>query len=304
MDKVRSQLPPMTTLAAFEASARLRSFTRASEELFITQAAVSRQIRILEQYLGVKLFDRTHRRIELTEAGQRFQHSVSVALDLLANSAGSIRVENTPHDLTLGADLSMAHLWLMPRFHEFQAQFPEISVNIIASDSEGDCLKSGVDMALLYGDGNWPGFDATLLVSEEIFPVCAPEYLQNNPPILAPRDFLDHTLLDLRGDRWDWVDWHQWLTKKKIPFSEDMRSLGFNNLPLLIQAACAGQGIALGWDRLLDRQLGNGELVQPLKVSLKTGRGYFLVKRSGVKLTQEATVLERWVLQTSQKSEE
>ncbi|MFA3921070.1 LysR substrate-binding domain-containing protein [Ruegeria sp. 2012CJ15-1] len=287
----------MTTLAAFEASARLRSFTRASEELFVTQAAVSRQIKILEQYLGVKLFDRTHRRIELTEAGQRFQHSVSVALDLLVNSAGSIRVENTPHDLTLGADLSMAHLWLMPRFHEFQELFPEISVNISASDSEKDCFKSGVDMALLYGDGNWPGFDATLLVSEEIFPVCAPGYLEASPPILEPNDFLEHTLLDLRGDRWDWVDWHQWFTEKKVPFSENMRSLGFSNLPLLVQAACAGQGIALGWDRLLDQQLEKGELVQPLKVSLKTGRGYFLVKRSGVKLTQEATILENWIME-------
>ncbi|MFA3919296.1 LysR substrate-binding domain-containing protein [Ruegeria sp. 2012CJ15-1] len=286
----------MTTLAAFEASARLRSFTRAAEELFVTQAAVSRQIKILEQYLGVKLFDRTHRRVELTETGQKFQHAVSVALDLLANSAGAIRVDATPHDLTLGADLSMAHLWLMPRFPEFQAQFPEISVNIIASDSEEDSLKPGVDMALLYGDGNWPGFDTTLLVSEEIYPVCAPDYLKCNPTISDPSDFLEHTLLDLRGDRWDWVDWHQWFTKKKIPFSENMRSLGFNNLPLLVQAACAGQGIALGWDRLLDHQLETGLLVQPLNVSLKTGRGYFLVKRSGVKLTQEATILENWIL--------
>ena len=299
METTRSQLPPMTTLAAFEASARLRSFTRAAEELFITQAAVSRQIRILEQYLGVKLFDRTHRRIELTDAGQRFQHAVSVALDLLANSASSIRVDNTPHDLTLGADLSMAHLWLMPRFPQFQASFPNISVNIIASDSEEDCLKSGVDMALLYGDGNWPGFEARLLVSEEIYPVCTPEYLETSAPISEPSDFLEHTLLDLRGDRWDWVDWHQWLTKKNIPFSEDMRSLGFNNLPLLIQAACSGQGIALGWDKLMDQQLAKGELVQPLNVSLKTGRGYFLVKRSGVKLTHEATILENWILEMS-----
>ena len=298
MERIRSQLPPMTTLAAFEASARLRSFTRAAEELFITQAAVSRQIRILEQHLGVKLFDRTHRRIELTEPGQRFQHAVSVALDLLANSAGSIRVEDKPHDLTLGADLSMAHLWLMPRFPRFQESYPEISVNIIASDSEEDCLRSSVDMALLYGDGNWPGFDAKLLVAEEIYPVCTPEYLSDNAPIATPNDFLEHTLLDLRGDRWDWVDWHQWLTKKNIPFSDDMRSLGFNNLPLLIQAACAGQGIALGWNRLLDRQLESGELVQPLDVSLKTGRGYFLVKRSGVKLTQEATILENWIVQS------
>lgn len=297
MENIRSQLPPMTTLAAFEASARLRSFTRASEELFITQAAVSRQIRILEQYLGVKLFDRTHRQIKLTESGQRFQHSVSVALDLLAYSAGSIRVKSTPHDLILGADLSMAHLWLMPRLPRFQAQFPEISVNILASNNEADCLKTGVDLALLYGDGNWPGFDATLLVPEEIFPVCAPVYLENSPPISDPGDFVGHTLLDLRGDRWDWVDWHHWFTKMKIPFSDDIRSLGFNNLPLLVQAACSGQGIALGWNRLLDQHLETGELVQPLDISLKTGRGYFLVKRSGVKLTQEATVLEKWILE-------
>ncbi len=299
MDKIRSQLPPMTTLAAFEASARLRSFTRAAEELFITQAAVSRQIRILEQHLGVKLFDRTRRRIELTEAGQRFQHTVSVALDLLANSAGAIRVKGRSHDLTLGADMSMAHLWLMPRFPGFQARHPRVSVNIMASDSEKDCLKSSVDMALLYGDGNWPGFDARLLVAEKIYPVCTPDYLSARAPITAPGDLLEHTLLDLRGDRWDWVDWHQWLAKKNIPVPKNMRSLGFNSLPLLIQAACAGQGIALGWDRLLDRQLESGELVQPLDMSLRTGRGYFLVKRSGVKLTREATILESWIMENA-----
>ncbi len=286
----------MTTLAAFEASARLRSFTHAAEELFVTQAAISRQIRILEQHLGVKLFDRTHRRIELTEPGQRFQHAVSVALDLLANSAGSIRVEDRPHDLTLGADLSMAHLWLMPRFPNFQAQYPDISVNIIASDNEQDCLRRSVDMALLYGDGNWPGFDTRLLVAEEIYPVCTPEYLESGVPISEPGDLLKHTLLDLRGDRWDWVDWHQWLAKKNIPFPSDIRSLGFSNLPLLIQAACAGQGIALGWNRLLDRQLESGALVQPLDLSVRTGRGYFLVKRSGVKLTAGATILENWIV--------
>ena len=153
MAELRNLLPPLTALPAFEASARLLSFTQAAEELYVTQAAVSRQIRVLEESLGVRLFERGHRTVKLTTEGQQFQHSVAVALGLIAGSASELRGKVKSTDLTIAADHSMAHLWLLPRFPMFREAFPDIAVSILASEQETDCLKEGIDLALLYGNG-------------------------------------------------------------------------------------------------------------------------------------------------------
>ncbi len=297
MYRTRNQLPPLTALPAFEASARLLSFTRAAEELAVTQAAISRQIRVLEDYLGVQLFDRGHRRIKLTHEGQRFQHVVAVALDLIAGSAKELRGQALDTDLTIAADISMAHLWLLPRFPRFREAFPDIAVNILASEREVDCLKEGIDLALLYGNGDWPGFDAHLLVQEEIFPICSPGYLKEHPHIRSLDSLADEVLLDLRGERWDWVDWRQWLTEKDIDIPDGVQFLGFNNLPLLIQATCRGQGIGLGWRCLVDDLLEDGTLVRPIDMSLKTDRGYYVIKRANIRMSLETKTLLDWVVQ-------
>ena len=296
MYRARNQLPPLTALPAFEASARLLSFTRAAEELTVTQAAISRQIRVLEEFLGQKLFDRHHRRIRLTSGGQRFQHVVAVALDLVAGSAEDLRGQAMNTDLTIAADISMAHLWLMPRFPRFREAFPDIAVNILASEQEADCLKDHVDLALLYGNGDWPGFDAHLLVREEVFPICSPNYLDGRSPIQTLDDLKGEVLLDLRGERWDWVDWRQWLTEKDVSVPEGAQFISFNNLPLLIQATCRGQGIGLGWQCLIDDLLEDGHLVKPIDTSLQTDRGYYVIKRANIRMSLEAKLLFDWVL--------
>lgn len=296
MRRLRNLLPPLTALPAFEASARLLSFTQAAQELYVTQAAISRQIRVLEENLGVRLFTRSHRRIKLTNEGQRFQHVVTVALDLVASSANELRGQVVSNDLTIAADISMAHLWLLPRFPKFREEFPDIAVSILASENEADCLKDGIDLALLYGDGNWPGFDARLLLREEIFPVCTPDYLRKCPRLKDPEDLVKEVLLDLRGNRWDWVDWHQWLTETGVTAPDHMQLLGFNNLPLLIQAACRGQGIGLGWRGLVDELLEDGTLVKPFNLSLRTDRGYYVIKRAGIRMSPETKTLLDWVI--------
>ena len=296
MQRLRGLLPPLTTLPAFEASARLGSFTQAAAELYVTQAAVSQQIRVLEENLGVRLFERSHRQITLTEEGQRLQHVVAVALDMVAQAAGDLRGRITTSDLTIGADLTMAHLWLLPRFSQFREIHPELAVSVLASEQEADCLKDGIDLALLYGNGNWPGYDAHQLVREEIFPVCSPEYLRERPPIERPEDLFKGALLDLRGERWDWVDWRQWLTEKQVPIPEDAQFIGFNSLPLLIQATCRGQGIGLGWRGMVDDLLADGILVKPIDLSLTTDRGYYVLRQAGLRLSPDTKVLYDWVL--------
>jgi len=302
MYKLRRQLPPLTPLPAFEASARLLSFTRAAEELYVSQAAISRHIRVLEENLGLKLFERGPRRIRLTEHGQRFQHVIAVALDLVEDAARSLRDQAPSHDLTIAADISMAHLWLLPRFPLFREEYPDIAVSVLASEREQDCLKDEIDLALLYGNGDWPGFDAHLLVDEEIFPVCSPEYLKDHPAINQPADLVNEVLLDLKGERWDWVDWRQWLTETDVVMPDTTKTYAFNSLPLLVQAAARGQGVGLGWRSLVDDYLQDGTLVKPFDRSLKTDRGYYVIKRANVRMSPETKILFDWVIRTS-KSE-
>ncbi|MEM7170448.1 MAG: transcriptional regulator GcvA [Pseudomonadota bacterium] len=299
MRKIRRQLPTLTALPAFEASARLRSFTQAAEELYVTQAAISRQIRVLEEYLGAKLFKRSHRQVELTDAGQQFQHAISVALDLVENATQEIKEQKQDSDLTIAADISMAHLWLLPRFQVFREEYPDIGVSILASENEADCLKKGVHLALLYGSGSWPGFDSRLLVREEIFPVCSPDFLNKRPHLKTIEDLANEPLLDLRGDRWDWVDWQQWFAEKDVAIPEGTQFTAFNNLPLLIQAACRGQGMGLGWRNLVDDLLEDGMLVKPFDISLKTGRGYYMLTRSNIRMSPETRTLHDWVIRMS-----
>lgn len=302
MYRLRHQLPPLSALPAFEASARLLSFTQAAEELYVTQPAISRQIRVLEENLGVQLFDRKNRKIQLTEDGQRFQHVVSIALEQVSNVAHELRGQVATSDLTIAADISMAYLWLLPRFPKFRGEYPDIAVSILASDREADCLRDGVDLALLYGSGNWPGFEATLLIREKIFPVCSRSYLNNCPPINSPDDLVHHVLLDLRGERWDWVDWQQWFTEKNLSISEDIRFMAFNSLPLLIEATCQGQGIGLGWGTLVDEFLKNGTLVRPIEMSLETDRGYYVIRRANLRMSTNTHILLNWVLRMSGQS--
>ena len=291
-------LPPLSPLPAFEASARLLSFTLAAEELFVSQAAVSQQIRVLENNLGLKLFERGARRIKLTEQGQKFQHTVSVALELLENAAKEIRNQEETYGLTIAADISMAHMWLLPRFSLFRSEFPDIDVSILATEKESDCLRQGVDLALLYGNGSWDGFDAHLLIKEEVFPVCSPDYLE----ILAQSKInpnIELTLLDLKPMRWDWVDWRQLLSLENPFKGHKTHFYQFNSLPLLTQAILKGQGIGLGWKSLADEYIRHGELVKPFDFSLKTNRGYYALRPARRKTSLEADQLFDWIINHS-----
>ena len=225
MYKSHKLLPPLSQLPAFEASARLLSFTRAAAELHLSQAAISQQIRQLEDNLGTKLFERMPRQIKLTEQGQKFQHTVAVTLELLENSAKELRSQNQNSGLTIAADISMAYMWLLPHFPQFSEAFPDIDVSVFASDRESECLKEGIDLALLYGNGNWEGFTSHLLIHEEVFPVCSPDYFAENTPCYFDARLSNHVLLDLKAERWDWIDWHQFLSKNQILLNQKNTNL-------------------------------------------------------------------------------
>lgn len=300
----RKDLPPLEFLVAFEAAARLGSFTAAAEELNLTQAAISRQIRLLEQNLGRSLFTRAHRAVRLTPEGREFQHTVSLALSHIANAARGLRAVDDHATLTIAADQSVAALWLLPHLEDFRQAHGDIDIRLISSDLEADCLAEEVDLSIIHGDGSWPGFEAELLLDEEVFPVCSPAYLKRHGALGRPEDLLNRVLIDLDDEHWNWINWRAWLTEQDVGLPRDdtgdgtgpgsLRRLVINSYPLIIQAAHDGLGVALGWKHLVNEPLASGALVRPLQNSVVTEFGYYLLVRQDRAASPEAAAFCDW----------
>jgi LysR family transcriptional regulator, glycine cleavage system transcriptional activator len=294
MKEFRKSLPPLHTLVAFEAAARLSSFSAAAQELNVSQAAVSQQIRNLEDSLGLALFNRTHKAVQLTHLGREYQHTVAAALEHLAAATRELRMTRGRERLTVAADQSMAWMWLMPRLGHFHEVNPSVSVRLVASDLESDCLDNNVDVALIHGDGAWPGRQCALLFAEEVYPVCSPGYLEFAPPLDGPGDLMQHTLLHLEDDHWEWMNWRMWLTENGVALPANEHGLAINNYPLLIEAAKKSQGIALGWKGLVDQELDDGRLVRPLNESVRTRYGYYAVWLEGEAVSPQIRAFVDW----------
>jgi DNA-binding transcriptional LysR family regulator len=278
MRNLRKQLPPLTSLVVFEAAARHLSFTRAAAELNITQAAVSRQIRMLESNLGVVLFTRLHRTVQLTAQGRKLLHTVTISLQYLAATVADLRdSDGNAAPITVVATLAVASLWLIPRLAKFREEiFPDIEVRVLATDQEIEQIGDEFDVAIRYGTGHWPGLRSRFLGQAEIFPVCSPDYL-NRHPFTDIDGLLDQTLLYQEDSRWNWMDWPIWLAELGGVGKTARRKLKINSYPLLIQAALAGQGVALGWSCLIDHLLTEGSLVRPIGATLTTHHSFYLV---------------------------
>lgn len=300
MEKLSAQLPPLEPLVAFEAAARLLSFTLAASELNLSQAAVSQRIRNLENYLGISLFKRTHKAVQLSSAGKEFQHTVSAALRQLASATADLKAPATRQRLTVAVDQSVASMWLMPRLPDFQQSNPDIAIRLIASDDEQDCLASDVQLAIIHGDGVWPGFESEQLFEEEVFAVCAPTFLEESGNSSAGLEnssqLIDLTLLELEDDRWDWMNWRVWLSATGSDLPTNHNGYRINSYPLVVEAAKNGQGIALGWRYLVDDDLANGALIKPLPHSVRTRFGYYLVWPSHKSLVSAGVLFRQWAI--------
>ncbi len=294
MQSLRTKLPPINSLVVFEAAARHLSFTRAGAELLVSREAVSRQIRTLEEHLGIKLFVRLYRALELTPAGEAFQAVVRQSLENMA-AAAALRRAGRPSKVTVTATIAIASYWLTPRLPKFRAGHADAEIRVVVSDTLVDLLAEGIDVGLSYGDGRWPGLKAVHLFDVDSFPVCAPSYVENSPPIGSPADLVDHTLLNLDGTAHAMEDWDWWLAGAGVRRPASFHILGFDSYANVIQAALDGQGIALGFSRILDRLLDRGQLVRPLAHSLSKGHAVYLVVASGVPLAPNAQKFFDWV---------
>jgi DNA-binding transcriptional LysR family regulator len=280
MDKALKRLPSLDFLKGFEAAGRWLSFTRAAEELFLTQSALSRQVQALEEALGRKLFERKHRAIALTSEGAAFHRSVSELLRALATAAEAVRGSARAPGLTLTTTVSFASLWLIPRLPRFRARHPDLEVYVSADDRLVDLGRGDVDVAVRYlADARAPE-EGIRLFGERMLPVVSPRLVRRGgTPLSRPGDLARHVLLHLDDPegRTPWLEWSQWLAANGEPGLKSAGSLRFRLYDQVVQAAVGGQGVALGRLPMIAEHLRDGRLVAPFPKRYDSARGYYAV---------------------------
>lgn len=274
------RLPSLDLLRGFEAAARLLSFTRAGEELHLTQSAVSRQMQELEAQLGVKLFERRHRALALTEAGRQFYPSAAQVLATMRAATDRLRAQSGRRTLAVTTTHSFAALWLIPRLAGFTRAYPGFDVRISADTRVQDLERDGLDVAIRHGPASLAGPGAERLFGERVFPVCSPR-LQKAPrrPLAEPADLVHHVLLhyDDPDARHPWLHWRTWLEVERLAELRPAGRLTFSGYEQIIAAAIAGHGVALGRSPLVNAALEAGELVAPFRRSTDPLRAYYAV---------------------------
>lgn len=270
-------LPPLNSLVAFEAAARHLSFTRAAEEISVTQGAVSRQIRLLEGFLGVQLFARDTRNLRMTSTGAQYYETVRNSLHEISQSTNEILQQSRDEQITVITSYAMASFWLLPRYSEFQEQYPNVDLRIVSVNSFSDVSHFEYDLALFFRAVPPKDLEVTPLFGEKAFPVCSPKYLERNPGLTDPNNLAQATLLTLEENE-DWVRWRDWFEESDLELPDNIRRIQMNNYPLLIQAALNGQGFALGWERLVDDYLESGLLVRPVATEVSTTSQFYLMR--------------------------
>jgi len=297
MRKDPSHLPSLELFVSFDAAARHLSFTLAGAERFVTQSAISRQMRALEEALGVALFRRQHRALALTDEGQRLNVACRGALAQLREAVAQLRAPQRGV-LSLSTTPGVAALWLIPRLPSFTAAHPGVDVRIDASVELRNLGADGIDIAIRYGRvGATPG---TQLFHETTVPVCSPELLRKTKPTLrTPADLRRHTLLQsvVPPSSGMLTDWGNWLRAVGLPALQPASMLTFTSYTDAIGAALAGQGVALGRRPLIDELLRNRRLVAPFKDKLASTHGYFLLVEPGARDQPGVQALEQWVLE-------
>ena len=297
MQPLCEKLPPLKNIVAFEAAARHSSLTLAAKELGVTREAVSRQIRNLEDFLGVKIFSRLHRAIALTPAGEKLQLVIRKSLQDISYVTGQVRRPNEAYKITVSSTIATASFWLTPRLAKFRAAHQNIEIHVSVSDNPRDLIENEIDVGLRYGDGHWAGLNSEKLFDVTSYPVCSPQYLKKATPINTPEDLLDHNLVNLDGEVHAEEDWMWWLQGHGVKVPKAFKMLGFDNYDNVIQVAKDGQGIALGYSGLTTTLFEQGFLVRPLKAELSNNLSVHLVTPKSREITPQVRKFMDWVLQ-------
>ncbi|WP_037152715.1 LysR substrate-binding domain-containing protein [Rhizobium freirei] len=297
MHRLRSLVPSANYLFVFEAAARRRSFTAAAEELNVSQPAVSKTIKLLEEATGLKLFRREHTRLELTAEGLRFYQETQQAFDHLHMVLTSLRTKHSNDTVRVSFSASFVQLWLLPRLKDFKVKYPDIALRIEESSRDDqDLNEENIDISARLGAGKWPGIHAWHFVTEEVIPVCSPDYLREHGPISEASDLLNHPLLHFEERHRVRLGWREWLAQHSVPVARLNQDFIFTDALSSIEAAVLGQGIALGWKHLVHDHVRAGRLVYPLDAVHRSGQTIYIVMPAQRPAKHGAMLFRDWLL--------
>jgi LysR family glycine cleavage system transcriptional activator len=292
-------LPPLSALRAFEAAARLESFSKAAAELNVTPAAISHQIHALEEDLGVSLFNRRNRAVELTASARVLLPGLSEAFAGIQISVRRLRSHNDTGTLTVTASPSFAGKWLVQRLHRFQELHSEVDVRISATDTVVDLTRGDFDIAIRYGTGHYPGLVVELLMKNEVFPACSPALLRDGPALDTPADLRNHALIhDHQVDRDPLAPtWSMWLKAAKVDDFAATHGMSFNNNVLALEAALAGHGVTLAYSTTAAADIAAGRLMRLFSLSLPDNFAYYIVTAPGALERPKVKAFRDWLRQ-------
>jgi len=267
------KLPPLNSLPSFEAAARHLSFSRAAEELNVTHGAVSRAIKNLEGQLGVLLFERATRSVRLTAVGEPYARAVHDALDQLAAATASAMARHSDSTLNVSTSDGFAGRWLVPRLYRFHRAYGDIDVRVSTTGKLTNFLGDGIDVAIRYGRGDYPGLTSEFLADEEVFPVCSPRLLEGARPLRRPQDLRYHPLIH---DGFP-IDWATWLSGAGVEDVDPHSGLTFDSYSFAVESAVQGEGVVLGRSMLVAADLAAGRLIRPFGHALKSFSSFYVV---------------------------
>lgn len=287
------RVPPLTHLQAFEAAARHRSFSRAADELNVTQGAISHRIKALEEMLGRPLFRRTGRGIALTEIGEAYLPVVREAFDRLAEGTVRLFAAGGTRTLTVTLLPTFAMQWLIPRLGGFHAAHPDAEVHLITTDRVVDLSREDVDVGIRSGRGAWPGLRTDRLFGEDLVPVCSPALRDGPEPLAAPADLARHTLLHSSDDE---DDWRLWLEAAGVEGVEPYGGQWFDNMALALSAAYAGLGVAVAPHAYVADDIAEGWLVTPFDFTYDFEDAVYLVCPEATAERPKIITFREWLL--------
>jgi len=289
------RLPPLTSLRAFEAAGRHLSFTKAATELTVTQAAISHQVKALEEHLDVALFLRLPRQLELTKAGKILLPVVRSSFDRISDSVAKLNTEAASKALTVRLAPSLAAKWLSPRLDDFRQLHPGIDLSLTLGNEAVDFRRQPIDIAITYGKGDWKGVVSEHLLSIDFFPVCSPAVMHGNHPLLTPNDLQHHTLLHDTSHE----SWVEWLGLAGASEVDPNRGTIVDDTNVLIQAAMDGLGVALGSALFVTDRLTSGKLVKPFATTLQSNYAYYVVCPKSHLKKPEVAHFKSWLMAQS-----
>ena len=298
------RLPPLNALRAFEAAARHLSFAKASEELNVTPAAVSQQIKKLEDHLQVQLFGRKNRRLTLSDDALLILPGIKDGFDKMKASVQSLQRRQEHGFITVSATPSFTSKWLVPRLDRWVSEYPETDIRISASLDLVDFEKTGIDLAIRFGMGSYFGLTSTFLMKESFVVVCSPSLLLGNDPIQTPADLKSHTLLHVLGPNPQYgEDWRHWLQAAGVEDIDSERGLYFDDTAAGVASAIGGQGVLLARRAIVEEDVLRGLLVMPFDIDIPVEFSWYLVSPKTGQPSPAVHAFKQWLLTEAEQAD-